>query len=403
MKVRIEPSVPCGQIQAPPSKSYAHRLILAAVLAKGESTINNISLSDDICATIDCAHALGAKTDYNNGKLTIRGVDWKNIRINTPLQCHECGSTMRFFIPVCLLSGQKVVLQGSETLLTRPMQIYEEICRSQRIVYVQNSNCISLEGKLQPGLFTFPGDISSQFVSGLLFALPLLDDDSEICLTGKLESKPYIDITIAVLSAFGIHVHWKAINVISIKGKQSYTPVVAENEGDWSNAAFLFALQQLGAPIEVGGVLSESLQGDKACLPYFAKLKKEYSLCDIANCPDLAPILFAFAAMYHGGEFTGTNRLAIKESDRGAVMAEELAKFGAAVDMLYDRIVIKPSCIHTPDTVLCGHNDHRIVMSLAVLCTRYGGEIDGAEAVNKSYPGFFEDLIRLKVNVNYET
>ena len=402
MKVKIEPSVPSGGIQAPPSKSYAHRLILCAALADGESTIKNVSLSDDICATIDCVHALGAKTDYKNGALTVYGVGGKNFEINEPLPCRECGSTMRFFMPLCMLAGRRVVLQGSETLLRRPMQVYEAICRSQKIEFEQTSEAITVNGMLRSGIFTFPGNISSQFVSGLLFALPLLDGDSEIRLTGSVESKPYIDITAAVLSVFGISVRWICGNALYVKGRQAYKAVETENEGDWSNAAFLYALRECGAPMEISGVREDSLQGDKVCIQHFARLKKEYSICDISDCPDLAPVLFAFAAMHHGGVFTGTKRLALKESDRGAAMAQELAKFGVNVELGEDRIEIPPSCTHSPNAVLWGHNDHRIVMSLAVLCTRYGGEIDGAEAVKKSYPGFFEDLEKLKVKINYE-
>ena len=402
MRVIIKPSVPSGRIQAPPSKSYAHRLILCAALAEGKSIIRNISLSDDICATIDCARALGAKTEYENGTLTVYGLGGRFNGISEPLQCRECGSTIRFFIPVCMLSGQHVVLQGSETLLKRPMQVYEEICRSQGIGYVQTSDAIAVDGKLQPGTFTFPGNISSQFVSGLLFALPLLERESKICLSGKVESKPYIDITLKVLSAFGVQAYWVNDNTLFIEGNQTYKPVDAENEGDWSNAAFMLALRQCGASVEVDGINADSVQGDKVCMQYFARLNQEYTFCDISDCPDLAPILFSFAAMHHGGTFTGTKRLAIKESDRGAAMAEELAKFGVRVEHEEDRIVIPPSCVHAPDAVLFGHNDHRIVMSLAVLCIKYGGVIDGAEAVNKSYPGFFEDLKKLKVKVEYE-
>lgn len=402
MRVIIKPSVPSGRIQAPPSKSYAHRLILCAALAEGKSIIRNISLSDDICATIDCARALGAKTEYENGALTVYGLGGRFNGISEPLQCRECGSTIRFFIPVCMLSGQHVVLQGSETLLKRPMQVYEEICRSQGIGFMQTSDAIAVEGRLQPGTFTFPGDISSQFVSGLLFALPLLERESKICLSGKVESKPYIDITLKVLSAFGVQAYWVKDNTLFIEGNQTYKPVDAENEGDWSNAAFMLVLRQCGASVEVDGINADSLQGDKVCMQYFSRLNQEYTFCDISDCPDLAPILFAFAAMHHGGAFTGTKRLAIKESDRGAAMAEELAKFGVRVEHEEDRIVIPPSCVHAPDAVLFGHNDHRIVMSLAVLCIKYGGVIDGAEAVNKSYPGFFEDLKKLKVKVEYE-
>ena len=174
------------------------------------------------------------------------------------------------------------------------------------------------------------------------------------------------------------------------------------NEGDWSNAAFFYALKECGYPLHISGVSDESLQGDKICISYFDLLKDRYSTLDVSDFPDLAPILFVFAAMHHGGRFTGTKRLRLKESDRVDAMAKELQKFGVKMTLEENSVTIPPGKPHTPNEALYGHNDHRIVMSLAVMCVKYGGVINGAEAVNKSYPSFFEDLEKLKVKISYE-
>ena len=402
MKVKIKPSCPCGNIQPPPSKSIAHRLILCAALANGTSEIKSISPSEDISATVDCIHALGAKTVFESGALTVTGIDTERLQVSEPLFCRECGSTMRFFIPLCMLTNETTLLYGSKTLLTRPMQIYEEICESQGILYKKTDDHIEVGGALKPAVFTVPGNISSQFISGLLFALPLLPSDSDIVIAGKVESRPYIDLTVAAQSQYGVRTQWRDSHTLHIPGGQKYTPADTVNEGDWSNAAFLYALKYCGYPVNVTDMSFNSLQGDKVCVSYFEALRDGNPVLDVSNCPDLAPILFAFAAMHKGGTFTGTERLRMKESDRGAAMARELSKFGAQLVIGENEIRIPKTELHAPDIVLDGHNDHRIVMSMAVLCVKYGGVIAGAEAVNKSYPGFFEDLEKLKVSITYE-
>ena len=401
MRVKIEPSFASGKISAPPSKSIAHRLILCAALANGVSKIGNIALSEDVLATVDCVHALGAKTEHENGTLTVVGIDASKLRIGSQMPCRECGSTMRFFLPLAMLTSETTVFTGSKTLLSRPMQIYERICKDQGIDYEKNEAGIRVGGILRPGVFRIPGNVSSQFVSGLLFALPLLDGNSEIVLTGTIESRPYIELTLAALRSFGVNAVWENENTLTVNGRQKYTPAEIVNEGDWSNAAFLLALAK-DHPVQVHGLNDGSLQGDMVCSSYFERLQKEACTLDISNCPDLGPILFAFAAMHHGGSFTGTSRLAVKESDRGAAMAAELKKFGVQVVRNENEIIIPKTALHAPDAVLNGHNDHRIVMSLAVMCVKYGGVIEGAQAVNKSYPSFFEDLKKLKVNLTYE-
>jgi len=395
MRVIIEKSEPQGCVNAPPSKSMAHRLIILAALSKGKSVIKNISLSDDISATLNCIKAIGADYTYENDILTVFGT--KEVIINDVLRCNECGSTLRFFIPVCMLSGDECVLTGSKKLLSRPLGVYEDICEKNSIAFFNDGEKIIIKGMLKSGKFAVPGNISSQFITGLLLVLPLFEGDSVLEITGKTESRPYIDMTVAAQKLFGAKIVWKNENTLFIPGGQSYIPCEAENEGDWSNAAFLFAL---GANVK--GVKQNSLQGDKTCKDYFTALKKGYCDIDISDCPDLGPILFAFAALNCGGRFTGTRRLKIKESDRAAAMAEELKKFGVKALVSDNEVMIPKSVLASPKEPLYGHNDHRIVMSLGVMCAYTGGVIDGAQVVNKSYPGFFEDLRKLKVIIRYE-
>ncbi|MCH5198552.1 MAG: 3-phosphoshikimate 1-carboxyvinyltransferase [Oscillospiraceae bacterium] len=395
MRVEIKKSNPIGSIKAPPSKSIAHRLIILAALSSGESTIKNISLSDDIKATLSCIESIGAKYSYSDESLKIIGTD--KIKVSNVLNCSECGSTLRFFIPICMLSDDKCILTGSEKLLSRPLSVYERICNETGIRFNNDGKLITVEGKLKSGKYVVPGNISSQFITGLLFVLPLIDGDSTIEITESIESRPYIDLTIQAQKKFGADINWLNENTLFIKGGQKYFACSTENEGDWSNAAFLYAL---GA--EVAGVNKGSLQGDRVCLEHFCSLKEKYCEIDISDCPDLGPILFAYAALNHGGKFTGTRRLKIKESDRAAAFSEELKKFGVNAIITENEVIIPETKIKAPSQPLFGHNDHRIVMSLAVICAKTGGCINGAQAVNKSYPQFFEDIKKLKVKVSYE-
>ena len=402
MKLRIEPSVPCGNIQPPPSKSIAHRMILCAALSNGKSTIKNIALSDDISATLSCIKALGADFLYQDGVLTINGIDTDSLNFNGVPDCRESGSTLRFILPLCMLVPGNTVLRGKASLLCRPLNVYETICNERGIFFEKANGVVCVGGTLSAGEFSVRGDVSSQFISGLLFALPLLRDDSRIILTGKVESRPYIDITIDIQNRYGVNVYWLNENTIIIPGGQKYVTCDTVNESDWSNAAFMYAMKACGFPIDIADMDNDSLQGDKVCVQNFERLKNGYDTLDVADCPDLAPILFAFAAMHHGGCFTGSKRLRFKESDRVGTMAEELAKFGVKTVVEDDRVIILPCELHAPYGVLHGHNDHRIVMSLAVMCVKFGGIIEGTEAVNKSYPVFFNDLERLKVKIIYE-
>ena len=403
MKVGIHKSVPAGVVTAPPSKSVAHRMVLCAALSEGVSVIKNIALSDDIAATLECITSFGAAYSHHNGILKVTGVGADRLFFQKPLDCRECGSTIRFFTPLCMISKSGGTLTGSARLMERPLALYEQICADNSIPYEREGLTIKVGGGMRGGTFTVPGNVSSQYISGLLFALPLLEGDSRIILTGRVESRPYIDLTLSVQRLFGISNSWTGNDTLYIKGGCRYRCANAENEGDWSNAAFLFALRNFGFDVEVNGVNENSLQGDKVCKEIFCALKKEKGTFDLSDRPDLAPILFAYAAANHGAVFTGTKRLRIKESDRAAAMAEELLKFGCRIVVNENSVIVPGGGIHPPKDVLYGHNDHRIVMSLAVLCVLTGGVIEGAEAVKKSYPGFFEDLRKLKVYCTDET
>lgn len=397
MQIEIFPSTVKGTVTAPPSKSMAHRLLICAGLCNGESVIHGIAPSEDVLATLDCLNAIGAECKYENDTVWIRGVDVASMQIKGVLSCRECGSTLRFFIPIALLSDETVTLTGSDRLLARPQSVFEDVCRKNGLFFENDGKKIQVRGALKSGIYEIPGNISSQFISGLLFVLPLLDGDSEIHITGKLESRPYIDLTLSALAQFGVNADWKDGNILSIKGGQRYEAREAAVEGDFSNAAFFEALNYVGGTVTVTGLLENSLQGDRVYKEYFEAIQKGNATLDLSECPDLGPVLMAVAAAHGGAIFTGTKRLKIKESDRGAAMAEELAKLGGKVEISENRITVHPAILHPTKEILCGHNDHRIVMALSVLLTKLGGRIDGAEAVAKSLPDFFDRLEQLGV------
>jgi 3-phosphoshikimate 1-carboxyvinyltransferase len=400
MNIKIEKSKASGAVFAPPSKSFAHRLIICASLA-GESRVRGLSESEDILATLDCAAAcLGASFEKSGADVSFAESDVYG-EAKGALMCRESGSTMRFFIPLCLVKNMECKLYGAGKLLSRPMSVYENICREQNLTFSHEGDHIRVCGPLRAGKFIVPGNISSQFISGLMFALPLLKGDSEIEIIPPLDSKPYIDITMEALAAFGVRAEWRGEYTIAIAGGQKYQPSDERVEGDYSNAAFLEAFNLFGGNVDVMGLNEESVQGDKAYITQFAELCSGTPEINISDCPDLAPILMSVAAAKNGVHLTGTARLKIKESDRGAVMAQELAKFGVPVTVGEDDITVEGGHFRAPSEVLCGHNDHRVVMSMAVLSSITGGEIAGAEASRKSYPDFFEVIKKLGIEVTH--
>ncbi|MCF0141924.1 MAG: 3-phosphoshikimate 1-carboxyvinyltransferase [Parasporobacterium sp.] len=401
MNIKIIPGTARGAVTVPSSKSYAHRMTLAAALSAGETHMGNITFCDDIDATMDCVRALGTGCEAGESSINIKGTAG---RFNTEatLNCRESGSTLRFMIPVVLINKGTYHFTGTKRLFERGVEVYEEALSPTGISFKKTDDGLIISGELKSGEYILPGNVSSQYISGLLFALPVLEGDSLIKVLPPVESRRYIDITIEVLRTFGVNVTEDHPNEFSIKGSQTYKALNCQAEGDWSNAAFLYGLQMVGGDFEIKGLNPDSIQGDKVFPELMKALENPEKPIDISACPDLGPILFAAAAFKNGGTFTGTRRLRIKESDRAAAMAEELSKFGIAVDVHEDSVVVHPGTLKKPEKILSGHNDHRIVMSLAVLCTVTGGIIEGAEAVNKSFPGFFSVLESLGVEVIYD-
>ncbi len=391
MTLNIVPSRLSGQVTAPPSKSMAHRLLICAGLSQGESRIDNIAYSEDILATLSCLETMGAKIKKDGDTVTVVGTLPSRAE-GSLYPCRESGSTMRFFMPLAMLSEGIAQFTGYGRLMGRPMGIYENIAKEKGIAYEHTANGISVGGILTAGRFILPGDVSSQFVSGLLFALPLCDSDSEILLTGNIESRNYIDMTLDAMAVFGVEASWKSENILLVKGNQRYRATDLTVEGDWSNAAFLDAFNILGGDVTVTGLCDNSKQGDKVYKEYFQALRQGRPILDIKNCPDLAPVLMTLGAACNGCKLTGTRRLRIKESDRGVVMAEELSKFGAKITVDENEIIIDKAKLYTPKDDLYCHNDHRVVMSLAVLSSVYGGRLVGTDAVKKSFPDFFDKL-----------
>ncbi len=401
MKAIIRPSVLSGEIKAPPSKSMAHRLLISAGLADGKSIIKNVDFSEDILATLDCLSTMGAKIEREESIVTITGTT-PFISAEKEFSARESGSTLRFFIPILLLSKREQTFTGYGRLMERPMSVYEEICNEKGLLFSQQSGKIKLCGKLSAGKFTVRGDISSQFVSGLLFALPFCEEDSTIELMPPVESRSYINMTIDAMKSFGVNAEWKSETEIYIKGNQQYKSQTLTVEGDYSNAAFIEAFNLFGSEVAVKNLDDDSLQGDKIYKKYFSELSSGAPILDVSNCPDLAPVLMTLAAMKNGATLTGTKRLEIKESDRAETMKDELSKFGADITVNEDSVIIRKTDLYTPTEKLSGHNDHRVVMALSVISSILGGEIEGVETVSKSYPDFFSVLKKLgaKIELN---
>lgn len=399
MKVKILPSKTSGEVSAPPSKSFAHRYLIGSVLSRGKCVIKNIADSDDISATLSCIEKLGGSVTKDGNIVTVIPTNEKQIE-NAVFDCKESGSTLRFFIPVVLATGAKnCTFLGSERLLARGIKEYEKLFENSDIKINSDKKSIEVNGKLTSGNYEISGEVSSQYTTGMLFALSVLDGKSTLKITGNAESRAYVDMTIKVLKDFGADITETEKNFFEINGKGRLSPGEFTVEGDWSNAAFLIALSRLVGTISVSGLNENSVQGDRFLSAAFDTLDGENAEIDLKDCPDLAPILFSYAAYKNGGKFINTRRLRVKESDRANVMAEELKKFGANVKVYENSVEIEKTQLKPPIVPLCGHNDHRIVMALSVLAAVFGAEIDGAEAVNKSYPDFFRVIKKAGVNV----
>ncbi len=398
MRATILPSRACGTIPAPPSKSWAHRCLIAAGLAAGKSEIRGIAPSRDLLATMACLRALGARVDYDGDTAFVTGMDLTAVPDGVVLPCGASGSTLRFLIPAALLSDKYISFTGTDTLMSRPLSVYQNLCRDQDLSFRLSDRTLTVRGPLTAGDYTVRGDVSSQFISGLLFALPLLSGDSVIRILSPIESRPYIRMTLAALRDSGVVIH-PADGLLSVPGGQRFAAHDTSVEGDWSGAAFFLALNRLGGSVTVTGLRADSLQGDRVCESLFQLLASGSPVVDLSDCPDLGPVCMALAAALRGAVFTGVRRLRLKESDRCAAMAAELAKFGVAAESAEDTLTVFPGSLRRPTEPLDGHNDHRVVMALSVLATVTGALIDGAEAVDKSMPDFFDRLQNLGIEV----
>lgn len=397
MDIKITPSLLRGEVTVPPSKSVAHRMIIAAALADGISTISNVSGSADILATIACMKAFGADIELNGDTAVINGI--KKIPASAEADCCESGSTLRFLIPVACALGINAEFRGEGKLPQRPITPFlEEFPKhGASFDFSEAENGFSLpctvSGKLTAGRYEIDGGISSQFITGLMFALPLLDGDSEIVIRSHLESKPYIDITMGVLRGFGCEVTERG-NGYFIKGNSRLKPFSGSVEGDYSQSAFFYVANALGSDIGINGLSEKSFQGDKKIAEIcreFSKNKTPFEL-DCSDIPDLVPILSVLGCFCKGtSRIYNAARLRIKECDRLAAMEDCLNRIGGKVTSTEDGLIIEGVEGFKGGEVNC-YNDHRIAMSMAVAATRCASPLilRGAECVRKSYPDFFD-------------
>lgn len=406
MNVKIKTSKLKGTLTARPSKSFAHRYLFASALSENANIISNIDFSNDIIATLDCIYAYGKKHFREYEKHIVRFSHECIKNFEPTFDCKESGTTLRIFLPIAIQKYEKATFVGSDRLIERGVNIYEEIFKYVR--FYKDKYSIKTNGLINAGKYELAGNISSQYISGLLYALPLLDDNSQITINTKLESKDYVLMTLDVLKNYGINIEtniYKQLDenhkiYFKINGNQKYFANDFSIEGDYSNAAFIDAFNYFDNEITLNGLNPSSLQSDKIYKKHFEALNKGSAIIDISNCIDLGPILITFASLKHGAKFINTERLKIKESDRGNVIANELKKCGADIEVYDNEIIINKKELHKPNATLYSHNDHRIAMSLSLLSTLFDIEIEGSECVSKSYPGYFDDLKKLGAIIN---
>lgn len=410
--VKINPKSLNGDINIPPSKSLSHRGIIGAALSNGESNIGNLIFSDDINATWEGMEKLGARIEkIDSTTLKINGQHHK-IEENQIIDCKESGSTLRFLIPISLLDEKKLTFTGRGKLVSRPLDIYYKIFDEQKIKYINDDGNLplSIRGPINPGTFEIEGNISSQFLTGLMFSLPLLKEDSKIIIVNELESKGYVDLTIDVLSKFGIEIENNDYKEFIIRGNQQYKNRNYDVEGDFSQAAFWIVGGILGGKIHSRNLDIDSLQGDKVVMDLVKLMggdikvgnsfitttgsKTKGITIDASECPDIIPVMTVLAALSEGQtNIINASRLRIKESDRLRAISTELNKLGADVVELDDSLIINGKDSFTGG-VVDSWNDHRIAMALAIASIKASGQvtITNSDCVNKSYPNFWEDF-----------
>lgn len=382
MTVTITPTKLKGTVTPPPSKSQAHRAIIAAALADGVSRIDNVAPSQDIEATQNCMAALKNGTTAGHDGLPM-------------LDCGESGSTLRFLIPLALVLRGGGHFTGRGRLMERPQAPYFDIFREKGIFYEQIGGVLTVRGELPPGEYRLPGNVSSQFVTGLLYALPLLGGDSEIVITSPLESMGYVDMTLDVLEKFGVRVENQSCEHFLVPGNQRFRARDMTVEADWSQAGFWYAAAFLGNPVEAAGLEPGSTQGDRVIAAHYERLLRPGGVdIDVSGCPDLAPPLAAMAAVRPGvTRLTNAARLRVKESDRLAAVTRVLSALGADVTEGPDSLAVRGRETLAGGVTVDSFNDHRIAMMAAIAATRCGKPvtITGAECVAKSYPTFWDD------------
>ena len=398
-----------GEVSPPPSKSILHRYIIGSSLAKGISKIENISFSDDIIATIEAMKKLGANIEKKDNYLLIDGSKTfdKEYLNNSEIDCNESGSTLRFLFPLSIVKENKVLFKGKGKLFKRPLSPYFENFDKYQIKYSHiNENEILLDGVLKSGEYQIDGNISSQFITGLLFSLPLLNGNSKVIIKGKLESSSYIDITLDCLSKFGVKIINNSYQEFIIEGNQTYKSGNYEVEADYSQVAFFLVANSIGSDIKINGLNNNSLQGDKKIIDFISEIEnwnnEEKLILDGSETPDIIPILSLKACISKKEiEIINIARLRIKESDRLSATVQELSKLGFDLIEKEDSILINSrkdfNKINNSPVYLSSHSDHRIAMTVAIASSCYEDEIilDNLDCVKKSYPNFWEVFLAL--------
>ena len=399
MNLTISPHVLSGQITPPASKSQGHRLIMGCALSSGVSRLQDASNSQDITATLECMTALGARAHWEDETtLSITGSAGQPAPEGLLLDCGESGSTLRFLIPIALALTGNVSFRGHGRLMQRPQTPYFEIFQEKGISYQLTGDLLTVKGQLTAGLYQLQGNVSSQFITGLLYALPLLAGDSDIQLTTPLESESYVRLTLDALSHFGITVTPTA-NGWHIPGGQHYQPYDGQVEADYSQAGFFYAAREIGNPVTIVGMNPRSVQGDRIVVDYMEKLAQPGPVeLDVRDCPDLVPPLAVRAALRDGDTvISGAARLRLKESDRLASVTSVLCGLGAQIDERPDSLVIHGVSQLEGGITVDSWGDHRIAMMTAIAATacRRPVTLTGAQSVNKSYPSFWDDYCQL--------
>ena len=422
MKIKIRPGKLNGTIEIPPSKSYSHRAVIAAALAENgkKSKIDNLKFSVDITTTTDIMENWGAEIERFESALEIIGNGEKVVPRDKYVQCNESGSTIRFLIPVGITSKNELVFDGKGKLVDRPLDSYYRIFDKQGLKYETTGGKLPLtvNGKLKPGNYEIDGNISSQFITGLLYALPLLEGDSKLIINKNLESKGYVDLTLEILKLAGIEIVNNDYKSFDIRGNQTYKPFDYTVEGDYSQVAFWIVAGIISAnrdnEVKCLHVNKNSLQGDREIIEIVTRMgakleifddyvivkpsKTKGTVIDISQCPDIGPVLTVLAALSEGEtRIINGERLRIKESDRITSIKTELNKLGGNVSEEGDSLIIQGVEGFRGGITVNAWNDHRIAMSLAIASTRCEKEIilEEAESVRKSYPHFWDDFVKM--------